>query len=385
MLQHRRLPLPPRIEAIARLDKLEELSDRFERENGYAPELLSHWDPKPAFAKVISSWPRPIEDSASLVDYVYSSYLESLGYLQKFLSDIPERGYVLTPSGTSSLATVLTYLAGIGVRHLYLITPAYFAVEAFAQTLGISLTFCEVRRRGGDYHLPKISNFQVKSAIWITLPIYGTSCYISPKEVGEFIDRIDSRNAVIIDESLAYPDRNGALKSKTATRVIRIMTPNKALCINGEKVSIISCPKHLTTTLNDLADCLCGGIGASGLRALNFFAHESFGRAMTAMRSLVDLSWKRMLKVLQGSRHAHDKSPDGHFVMLYWPRLPMAGAENLKFMQEIVEASGALPIPASRNRHPAAGGFAFRVNLMRLDDAGLGALSRLARALDAHC
>ena len=100
-------------------------------------------------------------------------------------------------------------------------------------------------------------------------------------------------------------------------------------------------------------------------------------------RKLVKSTFERMLRVL-GSRPtiSLDQECDGHFVMLYWPALKMSLSNDPRFMKDIVYTSGSLPIPASRNRHPDRNGFAFRVNLFRLDDAGLGGLKRLSDALD---
>jgi len=108
MQKGRQLPLPPLIEAIADVDELEEMAEEFERRDGYAPELLSHWDPKPNFEHIISNWvPRQISD-ASIISYVYSSYLSIDAIVRNRISEGRERGLVLTQSGTTSIALVLT-------------------------------------------------------------------------------------------------------------------------------------------------------------------------------------------------------------------------------------------------------------------------------------
>lgn len=383
MLNHRRLPVPSQIDAVTRLDEIEDLSARFERRHGFSPEAISHWDPKPDFEEQISSWLAEIPPAVSLVRYVYSSYLNLDETIRSRLREPQGRGFALTPSGTSSLATVLTYLANVGIKNLHIVTPSYFAVEAVAKILGLKVSFWQVERIGGRYRLPRNLKVASKSAVWLTLPVYGASSYIPNDEVAANIDVIREDAVVVVDESLAYPDKNDFRSIVTLDRVLRISTPHKALCVNGEKVSIISFPEHLSATFNSWNDCFAGGIGSSGLRALQFFLDEAYDRAVTRMREMTKASLLRMHSVL-GNRGTEslDVETDGHFVMLYWPKLPMSASLNSKFMSEIVDVSGALPIPASRNRHLETDGFAFRINLMRLDAAGLGGLKRLVDELD---
>jgi histidinol-phosphate/aromatic aminotransferase/cobyric acid decarboxylase-like protein len=276
-------------------------------------------------------------------------------------------------------------LNNIGIKQLYIVTPAYYAVESLASSFGLQLSFLQITRRNGGYVLPKKHSIESRNAIWLTFPIYGTSSYIPPLQVASFIDSLPPDTIVIVDESLAYPDRNSLSKTKTTNRVIRIATPQKALCMNGEKVSVIALPKHLSDSFNAWSECLAGGIGASGQNALKFFASDAFDVAVTRSRQLVRSTYERMRRVL-GSRAtvSLDRECDGHFVMLYWPALKMSLSNSPSFMKTILDTSGSLPIPASRNRHPDRNGFAFRVNLFRLDDAGLGGLKRLSDVLDDH-
>lgn len=385
MGKRRKLPLPPLIDAITRLDDLEDLAEDFYRTNGYRPELISHWDPKPEFARQIDKWlVRPTPPS-SLVEYVYSSYVEIDDRIRRRLIEDSGRGIVLTQTGTTSIATVITYLNNIHVKHLHILTPAYFAVESLASSFGIPVSFHPVVRHDGRYSLPSLGHLGRGSVVWLTFPIYGTSSYIPPSEVAAFIDGFSQDAIFIVDESLAFPDRDSLSDTKTRERVIRIATPQKALCMNGGKVSLITLPQHLSDSFNAWSECLAGGIGASGQNALQFLATDSFDLAMASARHLIRLTYERMRRVL-GPRAtvSLDNECDGHFLTLYWPSLKMALSEDQTFMRTILDESGALPIPGSRNRHPDSDGFAFRVNLFRLDDAGLGGLKRLADALDRH-
>ncbi|MBI3699669.1 MAG: hypothetical protein HY242_04400 [Afipia sp.] len=378
-----RLPLPPRIEAVTRLDDIEELADEFACENGYSPELLSHWDPKPEYACEIERWLVRKQQTSSLIQYVYSSYLKIDDRVKYRLGEGDDRGVVLTHSGTTSIATVVTYLNNIGVKTLHIITPAYFAVESLGTSFGLSIVYAPILRNDGRYTLPKIKCDGSRNAIWLTFPIYGTSSYVSSGEVASFIDALPPDVIVIVDESLAYADRNSLSATTTTQRVIRIATPQKALCMNGEKVSLITVPGHLSDSFDAWSECLAGGIGASGQNALQFLASESFDVAVVRSRALVSSSLEKMRRIVGARKNVSlDEECDGHFAMIYWPALQMSLAEDRRALKEMIDASGAVPIPASRNRHPENYGFAFRVNLFRLDDAGLGGLKRLSDVLD---
>lgn len=385
MSKVRRLPLPPRIDAIAQLDDIEDLIAQFQERNGYAPELLSHWDPKLEFAVEIERWLSPTVRLPPIISYFYSSYLPFDKRLTRVLHETPSRGMLLTNSGTTSIATVIAYLASIGTQNLFVLTPCYFTVEAIASRFGLSVSFIAVERRHRRYSLPQVVRLPKRSALWLTLPIYGTSCYIAPTSVGLLIDSLPADSIAIVDESLAYPDRNGLSATKTISRSFRIATPHKALSVNGEKVSVVTFPPHLTDALNDWSECLAGGIGAAGMRALDFLIGASFTEAVRQSRVLARTSFTKMTGVL-GNRPSVslDQRPDGHFVMLYWPKLPMSLGRDTEVLTQLMQESGAAIMPASRSRHPEEYGFSFRVNLLRLDDAGLGALKRLADALDAR-
>ncbi len=312
--------------------------------------------------------------------YAYSSYLdlEEPAFKAKLREDETRR-VIATSSGTASIATVTTFLRDLGVGAMHVVTPAYFAIEALCGNLGIAVRYTPVRRKGGSYHLPPMPDVGRASAVWLTMPVFGTSCYVDGAEVGAWIDALPRDTVVVVDESLAYVDRGCLAVTTSMDRVIRISTPNKALCINGEKASFVSSNAGFIEGLNDWSECLAGGIGASGLRALRFFRDAAFDEAVPRSRRLQAAAARRLDAVLSGLVGCRrDEAADGHFVMLYWPALPMARLQDRAFLMRVMEESGASVIPASRNRHPDGAGLSFRVNLLRLDNAGLGALRRLA-------
>jgi histidinol-phosphate/aromatic aminotransferase/cobyric acid decarboxylase-like protein len=382
-----RIPHPPNVEAISKLNDLELLADQFAEHAGYAPELLSHWNPKPSFASQIEIGVVGARRPASLVDYVYSADVTLDGRVRALLRESADRSALLTPSGTTSVVNVCAYLKNIGIERLIVQTPTYFAVEAVAQTFGISITYIEARRVENAYRLPvEIPNVNPKkTATWLTVPVYGTSVYFASADISLFIDALPPEMITVVDESLAYTDRPSLCNTKSSYRVLRICTPHKALCINGEKVSFVTFPTHLVENMDAWSDCFAGGIGAAGVRALGFLADDAYDRALTKCRELCSYSLSRLKRVLSPKQNIEiDRDTDGYFVMLYWPSLPASFSYDAEFLTKILATSGALPIPSSRNRHPAECGFCFRINLFRLDDAALGATSRLIDAINAY-
>ena len=377
--------MPKRIAAIARLDELERLGETFARQAGYEPELLSHWDAKQEIQREVETWLASAPRDASRVAYAFSSYLELEDRdLRERLLEEGDRGLVLTATGTTAIATVLMHLKNSGVDHLSVVTPAYFAVEALCQSLGLAVSFASIVRHAAQYRLPQEVELGPRSAVWLTMPVFGTSCYVDPAGIAGFIDALPTSVAVVMDEGLAFPDRPSLRRTRTMDRVIRIVTPNKAICINGEKVSFISAPRSAVDTLNDWSECVSGGIGASGMNALHFFRSAAFPATLGYARRVQAELRARMISVLHGlSAYQLDEGTDGHFVMIYWPKLPMSLLEHHESVLGLMAETGASAIPASRNKHPERYGLCFRVNLMRLDNAGLGALRRFAVALEA--
>lgn len=378
-------PRPTRIEALSRLDDLEAIADEFVKKAGYEPELLSHWDPKLEFQMEIEGWLTRGDINPSPVPYTYSSYLDlNTRALKSKLHEDEGRRLIVTSSGTASIATIITFMRSLGVEAMHVVTPAYFAIEALCGNLGMSVSYTPVHRSAGRYHLPTLPDVATAAAVWLTMPIFGTSCYVDAAEVGGWIDTLPSDTMVIVDESLAYVDRGCLTATKSLDRVVRISTPNKALCINGEKASFVSAAASFIDGLNDWSECLAGGIGASGLHALRFFQSRAFDAAIVHSRKLQTASAARLDTVLLGlGAWERDKETDGHFVMLYWPSIPMARLHERDLLMRFMTETGASIIPASRNRHPDAYGLSFRVNLLRLDNAGLGALRRLALFFEA--
>jgi histidinol-phosphate/aromatic aminotransferase/cobyric acid decarboxylase-like protein len=380
-----RLPLPPAIEAITRLTDLEVLADNFLAENSYAPEQISHWDPKPQFGLQISAYLLSADDRPpqSLVDYTYSGYVDIEDQVRERLRESSDRALLLTPSGTTSIANAIAYLANIGCQKLEIVAPYYFAVEALAESFKIPATFSSVTRFEEQYHLPSPQPSSGLSAVWLTLPVYGASAYISPDEIARYIDGISESTIVVVDEGLAFCDRPSLVHVTSMARVIRIITPHKAICANGEKVSFLSFPKHLADGFDSWSECFAGGIGTGGARALKLIGSPKFDAAVAGIRMLLADRKDRLHKLIsERSSISLDRNTDGHFVTLYWPDLKMSIGDDIAEMRSLLNESGCIVMPSSRNKHPADYGFAFRVNLLRLDDAGLGGLSRLAEALD---
>ena len=377
------IPGPPAIEAIDRLTDLENLADEFEAARGYQPELISHWDPKPEFRRKLEGLvATESESDESPVDYVYSGYLQ-LGALLDRLGERTDRGALLTPSGTTSIVNAIAYLKNVGCKHLHIISPSYFAVEAGAGAFGISTSFSEVKRVDRAYELPPLPHLAEDSAVWLTFPIYGTSCYLNPRSVATFIDSLPNSVVVIVDEGLAFLDRPSLIHVESLDRVIRISTPSKPICINGEKFSVVTFPKHLTDSLDAWSECFSGGIGAAGMRSMRLFQSDHYETVVKSVRTMLSERRSKLSKLL--ATHATvsiDRETDGHFVTSYWPELSMELADDISFIKSLIDESGAVPMPSSRNRHPRHYGFAFRVNLLRLDDAGLGGFARLADSLD---
>lgn len=386
-MAHRRIRPPPNIDAVSKLTALEGLGAEFTAHAGYAPELISHWNPKPEFSSQIESWLVRPRSTVNLIDYAYPCDIHIDSSIRTRLHEQSGRSILLTPSGTTSVVNGCAYLKNIGAKHLVILTPAYFTIEAVAAAFGISVSYVGVRRKMYGYELPQvILNTQLRNAaVWLTLPVYGASIYFPPEDVASLIDSLPPEIIVVVDETLAYSDRPSLLATKTSYRVIRISTPHKALCINGEKVSFVTFPEHLSENMDAWSSCFAGGIGAGGIRALAFIADQAYDRALTNVRALACANLVKLEQLIHSKPYVcADKNTDGYFVMLYWPELPSSLGEDRTFMSEVLVASGALPIPSSRNRHPPECGFCFRINLFRLDDAALGATSRLIDAINAY-
>ncbi|HEX4693568.1 hypothetical protein [Sphingomonas sp.] len=381
------LPPAPPIASLEWLALLSDIRQRFADRFGYKPDNLSYWNPKPLLGAEVERRITPPRVPGSLTEYTYTSDLDLHADIPRILGEPPGRSCLFTPSGTTSIANVVAYLRNAGVGTIAAVQPHYFAFSEFARFCGVGIASFDVERGADGYHLPSAPQVIASGAgaAWISNPVYGTSVYYDEDELREWLAAVtDSGIIVVVDESLAYADRAVTAVATDASLLIGIYVPHKALSLNGFRFSAVTFPEQLHASLEQWSDLFSGGLSAGNLDAIRHFSNPTFGRDMAIARAIQgELGGRMEMVVSEFSFVEHDRAADGHFRQLYFPALDASWQYNRDFLERLIFATGASFIPSARFSHPASSNFCFRINLFRLDDAGVGALHRLMRETGA--
>ena len=382
-----RLPSAPAIEALNRLDFMERVEGAFSERYGFVPSNLSHWNPEPGIARQLAALGWNAQASRTITDYLYPY---EVPYHEPTLAKLGEpldRGCVFTPSGTTSIVNVIAYLSLSGHKRIVGMAPYYFTVEECARTYGLSFSRVYIGSDPTRYLLPDPDGMQLQAgdAVWLTSPVYSASCYFKEAELRAWAAEVRAAGAtLVIDESLAFADRAVVRALNDTDNVIAIYVPHKALALNAVRCSFFTVPPHLLHAANQWSDVFAGGLAFGGERAIKHFCSPQFDQSVEIVRRLIASS-HRSFRTLVSNFEAlrADAAVDGHFVMLFAPKVD----QNLEFhgatISKLVHASAASFIPATRYGFPSALGFGLRINLFRLNDEMFGGLYRLADALSS--
>lgn len=368
----------PWITERKQLQAIFDIYDSHVEEHQVSPEFVSHWDPDSnALASIKELIELPCIEE--LVAYQFSDestfekpILSKLGY------DPEEYNCIITPSGTSSILNAVIFLSNTSVRSLNLLHPTYFPVIYDLSKLKIDTHEYDMNREEDAYRIPDDFIASCRECAWISSPVYGTGQYYKESDVLRLINKLDNENLLVVDESLAWfgmeVSPKIAIQSK---KVIGIHTPHKGICVNSMKFSCIAFPREYTEHFFHWSDVLCGGLSASNIAACRHFLSPNFLKIQIFIKARVEKSKKWLQNICEDVENVSlDNDTWGHFVSLYFPELPVELGDDINFVRELCWETGCLVIPGKRNHLNNAGGFSFRVNLMRRSSAFEGALAR---------
>lgn len=369
------------IPEIAAIDRLDDIAEAYERQHGRPPSNLSHWDPGAGFVQRVRGKVRvpPLRDP---LGYRFSYQLDNReALLERLGYSLETRRVIVTENGTSAVLAVAHSLALLGLRRVTVLAPCYFSARYALARLGLEVRLVHWLRRNGRFTLPELC-LGPEEALWIEDPIFNTGC--SGVDTLARLARILSNgNYVVADQALALPPSKLAQSLSDAPRFVGIHAPHKALCVNGLKFGAVSFDRSLYELFDHWSDVINGGLSLSAEAATEQFLSSEFpAYAAVLDKEIAEADTKLVeLVAAAGDGFELDRSTQGYWRTVYVPALFASAADDLEWMANLVETTGAIFIPGSRASFDPAWGMCFRINLLRLGPGDCGSLNRLLRAL----
>jgi histidinol-phosphate/aromatic aminotransferase/cobyric acid decarboxylase-like protein len=360
------------------IDKIEALSNDYEERHGRAPINVSHWDPSQEIVRKLRA-ALPISVEQNPIPYNFSYFLDSHPEVRFKLGIRADASSLFLENGSSAILAVANVLALSGVSEVVVVRPCYFTVPYALARVGLRTREVYAARRENGYALPVGLELDSASVLWITHPIYNTGDYGLSHQCRDLLAHLEAGVVVVADEALALCPSGLAAVLGGHPRFIGIYTPHKSICVNGLKFSTVVFHPDKEPPFDHWTDVLSGGLGLSAVTAINHFLSTDFDTYRDAFLAEVNgtREWHTDLLAREASDALRDHGVRGHFLTVYFPNLPAGLGDDLPFLAEVLEASGASLIPGSRIGFDPAWGFCFRVNLARGARGARGA--RVAR------
>jgi len=292
---------------------------------------------------------------------------------------------LFTENGSMSISAIANWLSANATARVVLLSPSYFTTKYNLNRLGIEVVEEHLSRDGGNYHWPNGTSIKSPDVLWVTNPVYNTGDYSLEKYAERLIKIADSGVRVVLDETLAITPTHFAGNLIGHKNIVGIYTPHKAVCLNALKFSIVALPQDEEDFFDDWGDILFGGLSGSASAAIKHYISPQFDTYRDAFIRHVEAarSWHAALISQHSDKIETDAGVRGHFLSVYFPQLDAHLGASLPFMEDILEATGAIFIPGSRSSFDPSLGLCFRINLSLDSLQFRGSVARLYKRLAA--
>jgi aspartate/methionine/tyrosine aminotransferase len=364
---------------------LERVSQKYCSRHGADPFNISHWDPSAATIDLLASCLR-IPKAPSLFQYLYSYDLMVHRQLLERLGSVdPDRRCVVVPSGTNAIMFAAWWLKCLGVDRLAVLCPAYFSIFHASEIVNLAFTKIYMHRNqiSGLWELPTdairsfIGQSPLRTAIWITNPIYSAGVYLSIEGLQCIKEALAAGVSLVADECLCI---NGYElgRALSGSRFVGLYSPHKAICMNALKFAAITFDHQFEDFFESCIDVISGPLSAAAFCAIHHFCDDNFLEMQEVFlhhtvkaKEIVATAVRRYPDSIE-----FDARTAGHFITCYLRDLPGALAHNISFLENLAENTAALVIPGPRNHFSEDLGFTFRINLARACPQFDGAVHR---------
>ncbi len=359
------------IDDINKLDDIFEYEKRKEKEYGTTIHNVSHWDSSTNFQQIMnrvlvlpkSSMPWNYCYTYSLSKKTRKGVLKHLGVPETLLND--KMGLFL-PSSTLSIVNLVNLLVHKNKKKLCILHPAYFSVEHCCDMFSLNYSIEYISFVNGHAIIPikKILESGY-DCIWITSPIFCTSVYFDDSEIDKIIQLHKAGITVVIDESLALPDKELVRFVPIDKNIFFIYSPHKAISINGIKFSVIVCDKSYDDFLEQWVDVFSGALSSSNQDAiLHYISQNYIFDCYPEYIKYIDDSKSKIEKIVAKYVFAQMlPNSCGHYITIFIETSINNTSDMISLAKDIINKCHTSIIPGELNGFNPISKFCFRVNL----------------------
>ena len=348
---------------------------------------LSYWNPEEKIIRFLNESIK-IPEHRNVVEYIFSyelDYSTKESMLKKFgiWSQSNNAEIVITPSGTASIYSVINLLKKKNINKIGVVAPVYFSFEHVCNNLDVNFECFYLKSKDGSFILrdPDRLDILAYDAIWITNPVYCTSVFYD--DLKRDISRwLDLGKVVVFDESLCLYGYELIREFQFHENLISILSPHKALCVNGMKFSGIVTSKANSIILNEWLDIIVGCLSISNKKAIDHFLSDNFDQVnFDFITKVLIPNQKSIFEICRKYGVITDITSLGGFMTLYFKNIPLDYFDKPSNLKEMMNLTNCSFIPGSRNYFDPKEGFCFRVNLSRVTRKFLEDLEELVKYL----
>ncbi|NBC33650.1 MAG: hypothetical protein GVY13_13330 [Alphaproteobacteria bacterium] len=353
---------PSRMLALKRMATIDRIALDYSEQNSLKVKNPSSWAFSEEYRKRVLSHIRWVEQDFSL-NYNYSTELGLPELLSEKLQ-IPGTHTCVITANTSQAIIILCSLAAQLRLDSTITAPFYWSILENSRIFGTDPEYKYFIRSKENSKFFLDESFELRQAIWLTDPPYSTNGEISSKTI-KFLDRMcGAGHLLFIDYALQDPSNLSFFKFKNVENIFFILSPHKSINVNGSKFAAIFFPNRFSQFFEEFSDSLIGSLPSSTINAAYHFLTDNFDIVCSKKNDWVYEKGHILKNLIEQYDNINtDFFGSSIYMTVYFHHLPSNFLDDKRALLALVEGTGCIVIPGSRNYANPIEGLSFRLNL----------------------
>lgn len=295
-------------------------------------------------------------------EYTYNIN-KQLNYKLKEKLGIGEtQNFIISANNTLSILMIANMLKQVECKSLCLVKPMYFSTYESLNLLDVPYKTKAGVIKDNKMFLPSIKELEEFDYIWITSPFFCSSIYFQNEDIKKLKYLQENGKTIIADEAYSYV--TCCLSKKSFSPNITILSPSKAISINGLKFSTIIYDEKYDDLFNQWTDVLHGNLSISNTEAIRHFLSINYEECFKYHLSFIEKALKEIKQVLL--YYPDFKLLDntlGNMIMIYNSKIKFNIINQKNFFHKMMSSTNAFILPGYFHDYCDKNGFCFRINL----------------------